>query len=864
MSWLAGDCVKLNDTNVYEYILDSNKLRVLLCPLKGANVCAYMRAVHAGSKEEAGSTPMGAAHFIEHMSFRIQNGKIWSLAAKGDVINAETNMDSTRFYVVHLPEQTEQTIAIDADRFRETAVPANKVEVERHAVLNELERGQQAGNRMFRTTSSVGILSHPYHESTIGTRTDVNQTTAKHMQRFREKYYVPNNTTLIFAGQFSSPQVLGWVKEHYGAIPPGDECHAIHTQEPPQVGKRSVELELDAPCPMICMAFRQPRGASKESLVLQCISHLTWRNQEGRAKTLIEDGTLHDVSTYSPRQMDPYLWFFHGTQETTSPQLRQQTEAKMLGVLQTFGTHAVTQESLDNVKTFMKDNWARSAESVTDVMNELGRGVSMGNWKDFAAREATLDQITTHDVQRVARCTFTTRNMTVTHVIPASCSKPELEVHDMATGDLRRAPAPATLTQAQGTESAWHCKQVTPCQHVLCVPRAAYVRVTLSARFSPEEHGVAGIMTACMGKGTDANGLSNTLQLMSMHSERSFTHDHEFVHMSMAMPVAGRSLTQASALMYNTEWKGATFDSHTVELQKRLHLAELKSLKHDQGYQTKAAFITRLFERTLYHIPLDVRAHRLQAITRQDVADFHRKWVSNNGSTYVTMTVPNEDISSALEKVFPGHDTPAATTLAWEAKPRVAAQVHKTLPGYGSFQIMLGQTVSARPDTDEFVALQCAADILGGGMTGRLMHTVREVRGLGTYGLYASMQVVSAKSPAIFSVHGTFSPSAIDEGMACTRQLLQEWRDHGVTPDELAAAKERMVGSRIIANDTVDSLHAASLKSILDHQSPAAAFDTFKQRVQQLTLKTVNDIVRAQVDTGKMTSVVVGPPAENV
>jgi len=75
------------------------------------------------------------------------------------------------------------------------------------------------------------------------------------------------------------------------------------------------------------------------------------------------------------------------------------------------------------------------------------------------------------------------------------------------------------------------------------IHKCTHKNVTLSARFSPEEHGIAGIMTVYMGKGTDANGLSNTLQLMSMHSERSFTHDHEFVHMSMAMPVARRSLT---------------------------------------------------------------------------------------------------------------------------------------------------------------------------------------------------------------------------------------------------------------------------------------------------------------------------------
>ena len=73
--WHSSETATLGSSVVYSYIHKKNKLRVLLCPVNGAAVTAYMRAVHAGSKEESATVPMGAAHFIEHMSFRIQNGK---------------------------------------------------------------------------------------------------------------------------------------------------------------------------------------------------------------------------------------------------------------------------------------------------------------------------------------------------------------------------------------------------------------------------------------------------------------------------------------------------------------------------------------------------------------------------------------------------------------------------------------------------------------------------------------------------------------------------------------------------------------------------------------------------------------------
>ena len=865
MTWQPGLSFDFVNSKVYEYMHADNGLRVLLCPVPDSKVCAYMRAVNAGSKEEADFVPMGMAHFLEHMSFRIQGGKIWSLASKGDVINAETNMDSTRFYVVHLPEQTTQTIAIDAARFKQTAVPADKIPVEVQAVLNELERGQQAGNKMFRTTSSVAILEHPYHHSTIGTKTDVQKSTAADMQHFRQKYYVPNNTTLIFAGAFEPAHVLELVHEHFGHMPKGLDCHPVHTPEPPQMGKRSVELNIDAPCPMVCMAFHQPKGSTKEALALQCISRLTWQNEQGRAKSLIDDNTLHDVSTYSPRQVDPYLWFFHGTQEQTSPEIRLGVEQKMLAVLQSFATHKVTTATLRTIKNTMRDDWHRSLESVTDMMNELGRGVSMGNWKDFADREATLDQLTPEIIQMVAADIFKPTNMTVTHIIPTKNASGTLASSPAFSVVGETAPAPRDiLTEHSSSNVAWTVNNISPTTNILHVPRASYVRVTLSARFSPAEHDIASIMTASMGKGSVTRGQSATSALMNMHTERSFTHGHEFIHMSMSMPSSTTILEKASHMMFHSEWLQPTFTSSEVELQKRHRIAEMNALKNDQGFQTKQHFIQGLFEKTLYHIPLDVRVQRTADISVREVRAFHAKWVGGNTSTYVTMVTPTTETAATLGQIFPAHDSEPHTTLEWTAKPRRASEKRVALAGFGSFQIMMGQTMDVKPFTKEHVALECAAEILGGGMTGRLMHTVREQRGLGTYGIYAVIQTISTKTPPIFCVQGTFSPSSIREGLACTKELVAEWSDHGVTPLELSNAKERLVGSKVIASDTVDNLHSMVLKHILEKRSPEQAFEEYKTTVQQLTLEDVNTAIRTFVDPTAFTSVIVGPPSDTI
>ena len=859
MSWISGQTFPFVNTKVYEYKHAKNNLRVLLCPVPESNVCAYMRAVNAGSKEEANCVPMGAAHFIEHMSFRIQKGKIWSLASKGDVINAETNMDSTRFYVVHLPEQTEQTIEIDANRFKENAVPADKVSVERHAVLNELERGKRAGNKMFQTTSSVAILQHPYHHSTIGTETDVQQTTAADMEHFRNKYYVPNNTTLIFAGSFQPTKILEYVDTHFGDLVPGEHCNPVHTEEPLQSGKKTVEMNIDAPCPMICMAFHQPKGSTKESLVLRCISRLVWSNKQGRAKNLISSGLLHDLSTYSPRQLDPYLWFFHGTFEESSKDIRENVERQMMHVLESFISQKVSPSVLHNIKTSMKDDWHRSLESVTDMMNELGRGVSMGNWKDFADREITLEEITPEDIQSVAKLIFHEKNVTVTHVIPAKSNLNKIPSTEMSSNTSTISPNASEIPMPEVIQKGWDLNSITPLTNILHVPRASYVRVTLSARFSPAEHDIASIMTSSMGKGIESNGKSATTTLMEMHTERSFTHDHEFIHMSMEMPSSSNILKKASDLMFHKEWLNPSFQNDVVQLQKKRHIAEMNALKNDQGFQTKKHFIQSLFKKTLYHIPIDARIERLKFISKQDVEKFHSKWLKDKNPVYVTMVTPNTETAATLGEVFPAHENAPKQTLEWTAKSRKESSKTIKLPGFGSFQIMMGQTVKTLPNTKDFIALQCAINILGGGMTSRLMHTVREQKGLGTYGLYAVLQTVSPKTPSIFCVQGTFSPTSIQEGMECTKELVHDWAAHGVSPLELETAKERLIGSKLIASDTIDNLHSMVLKNILSEQDPKTQFQFFKDTVLSLTPEYVNNTIKKYVDTTCLSSVVVGP-----
>jgi zinc protease len=846
-----GKKISVSGNCVYQYTHVHNGLQVLLCPVSTANSCGYMRVVHSGSKDETGVTKTGSSHFLEHMSFRIDNGNIWKMAKLGDEINASTNLDSTKFFIIHDPSQTEEAIKIDAHRFGNHRVPREKVAVEMQAVRNELlSTHTQAGPQMFAMTTATAIQEHPYHSQTIGTISDVENTKASELDNFRSNFYVPNNATLIFTGNFDPPTVLKHINTYFGEMPTGFNCNPVHSPEPVQNGLRVSELNIVAPCPMICIAFHQPSGATKESMVLKMIANLTWKNGEGRGKQLITNNILHDIGIYSPQQKDPYLWFFHATMARHNPNAQQ----KMLEVLQTFATVPADEYTFANMKMKITDEWNRETESVSDIMNALGAGVSIGNWTDVADRHNVLSSITRHDIMRVAATTFTKDNMTVTKVVPSKGLR-QLPPTTLTVHPHQKAPEIHDLVVEENTKKSWSITKYGQTTAILHSPQAKYVRATISARFDPKYHDMASLLV----KNLDEEGQQ---RLSDLHSNRTFRHDHEFVHLDMELPLSIGKLKQAASLIANTDWLQPNLNKEQIEVKKRQMISEMASLKTDQDYQIKSTFVRGLFANTSYHTPITQRIDLLQHLTPTHLKQFHQKWMLNGDNNYVTIVSPTLKIGQTLAEILPTSSQRPNATMMWKSLPRKARVKHIELKGYGSISLMIGQTVRIKGNHPASVALECAADILGGGMTGRLMRIVREEKGLGTYGIYSMIKSVNQRTDQIFVIEGSFSPDSFDDGVKCTKELLADFCKNGVTEEELQFAKTKMVGSRQIARDNLSKLQEACIEEIIKGNDPQIAFSQFKQSVGQLTVEQVNFAIRTYLDYKQMTEVSCGPKME--
>jgi predicted Zn-dependent peptidase len=237
---------------------------------------------------------------------------------------------------------------------------------------------------------------------------------------------------------------------------------------------------------------------------------------------------------------------------------------------------------------------------------------------------------------------------------------------------------------------------------------------------------------------------------------------------------------------------------------------------------------------------------------------FHRKWMIGGDNTIVTIVSPTEEMGQKLAKILPNSSKMPVSTMSWKSLPRKAIQKHIPLKGYGSIAIMMGQTIPIKGDHPASIALECAAEIFGGGMTGRLMHIVREQKGLGTYGIYSELKSVNSRTDKIFVISGSFSPDSLDAGMQCTKKMLLDFCQFGITEKELEFAKTRMIGNRKISRDDVTELKNACIDEIIDGNDPFAAFENFDKRVGELTVSKVNDAIKKYLDCTKMIEISCG------
>ena len=399
-----------NRPTVAEFEL-SNGLQIIVVPDRRAPVVTHSLWYKVGAADDpAGKS--GLAHFLEHLLFKgtsnVPKDEFSRAVSEiGGQENAFTSSDYTGYYQKIPPEALEQMMFYEADRMRNLVLTEDIVAPELQVILEE--RGQRIDNSpgaiMSEFVNAALYIHHPYGTPVIGWEHEIEKLTLQDAIAFYDKWYQPNNATLIVVGDVEPENVLALAKKTYGKIPKADELSSRSwLKEPKPVAARSVEYrDRRVTTPSFGRGYLAPSyytAEAGEAEALDLLSAILGGSSTSRLHTelVLEKEMATSAGAYyqgSSRGTGRFGFYASPRGETTIEELEAAAQKVVDDVLK----DGVLQEELDRQREiflrsqiFSRDNQGTLVRIYGSVLSNGGTVASINNWPD-QLRKVTIEQV---------------------------------------------------------------------------------------------------------------------------------------------------------------------------------------------------------------------------------------------------------------------------------------------------------------------------------------------------------------------------------------------------------------------------------------------------------------------------------------
>ena len=275
---LLGGIASAQKVDFEEYDLD-NGMHVILHNDPSAPVVVTSVMYHVGAKDE-NPERTGFAHFFEHLLFEgtknIKRGEWMKIvSSNGGVNNANTTDDRTYYYEVFPSNNLELGLWMESERMMHPVI--NQIGVDTQNEVVKEEKRTSFDNRPYGNILTVVkenmFKNHPYRWNTIGSMEHLDAATLEEFQAFNKKFYTPNNSVLVVAGQIDIAQTKEWIKKYFGAIPRGEDLkRQTFTEEPITQPIKATYQDPNIQIPMLVASYRTPSMKTRDARVLNLIS----------------------------------------------------------------------------------------------------------------------------------------------------------------------------------------------------------------------------------------------------------------------------------------------------------------------------------------------------------------------------------------------------------------------------------------------------------------------------------------------------------------------------------------------------------------------------------------------------------------
>jgi len=850
-----------------------NGLKVIALRTGFPNVVSIQIPVQTGSRNEVEPGKSGFAHFFEHIMFkgtpaypREKAERI--LTAAGARSNAYTTDDFTNYHATFAKDDLEAIIKLQADNFQHLTYSVEEFKTEARAVLGEYNKNSaNPFQKLFEVLRDTAYTAHTYKHTTMGFIQDIEDmpNQFEYSQTFFDRWYRPEYTTVIVAGDIDPPQVIRWVEKYWGTWKRGSYRTTI-PQEPPARGPKYAHVPWKSDTlPILTISFHGPAfsDAKNDLPAMDILCDLNVGPTSDLYRRLVQrEQKVDSLAAYVPVNADPSL-------ATISARVKKIEDVAyvrdaILSTLQAARSEPVSAQKLADAKSNGRYSFARSFDNTETIASVLARYVRLQRSFETLNKYYRLyDAVTPQDVLSAAKRYLTDAGMVV--VTLSKQPMPEGVAHLPSLASFAPKPSSSEIP--------------------FTVQQNALPQLNIKLTFRT-------------GSANDPKGKEGLARLTGSMIASAGSSEMPIDEIRRALfPIAGtltasvdREQTTFTGSIHRDNWKKffeivlpmLLSPGFREEDFSRIKDNQLNALKqdlrnNDEEELGRERLQTNLFRGSPYgHTTLGTVAG-IQQISLNDVKDFWRQHYTRRKLTIgVVGAAPEELVRRLREAISSLPEGSASAPVAVSAQPPHGIEVEIIQKETRATAISLGHPIDVRRGDPDFPALWLARAWLGEhrASSSHLFQRIREVRGL-NYGDYAYVEAFPqggarffppanvARQKQIFEIWiRPVVPVNAHASLRIAIYELQKLIDRGLTEEQFKTTRDYLMKNVYLMTATEDLQNGYALDSKF---YGIAEFTRYmRDKLSKLTVDDVNRAIRKHLSARNLSVVIVAADAASL
>jgi zinc protease len=272
--------------------------------------------------------------------------------------------------------------------------------------------------------NATAYASSPYRLPVIGWMDDLENMQVDDLRDWYQKWYAPNNATLVVVGDVDPEEVYALAKKHFGPLKPSEISAVKPRLEIAQRGRKEIKVEAPAKVPYLMMGYKTPVVLTAEQpwepYALEVLAGILDGGDGARLASELVRGKAVAASAgagYDGHDRMESLFLFSGT--PSNGYTVKDLEKALLEQVQRLRETSAEQQELDRVKAQIRADKVYEQDSIFYQAMQIGILETVGlSWKDAEHYLERIEAVTAEQVQAVANKYLVQDRLTVAELVP--------------------------------------------------------------------------------------------------------------------------------------------------------------------------------------------------------------------------------------------------------------------------------------------------------------------------------------------------------------------------------------------------------------------------------------------------------------